>query len=118
MLSAASSQPVTVAYVRVNGLPLGLAGRARYAWYGAVPLPAHAWRALAGGHRTTVEVRLHEPVDAAAFPDRKALAEHCFRRVQEGLQAALHGRPAAPPPSPPAAHLDGTRAPSHNDGGE
>lgn len=84
-------QPVTVAYVRINGMPLGLAGRARYAWYGAVPLPAHAWRALAG-HRTTVVVRLHEPVDAAAFPNRRALALHCFRRVQAGLQEALHGR--------------------------
>lgn len=88
-------QPVTMAYVRLNGMPLGHVGRARYAWYGDVPLGTHAWRALSGD-RVTVVVQCHEPVEAAAFAGRKALAAHCFERIGRGLEAVLRGRVGAP----------------------
>jgi len=36
-----------------------------------------------------VEVIFHPPVTAAAFPDRKRLADHCQRAVMEGMAAGL-----------------------------
>ena len=42
-------QPVALAYVRRNGLPLGRAGRAALAWYGDMTLLPHLWTLLRGG---------------------------------------------------------------------
>lgn len=83
-------QPVTVAYVRQNGVPIGYASRARFAWFGDMALARHFFQAIQGG-RITVVVRLHPPVDAARFTSRRALAQHCFEQVAAGLEAALRG---------------------------
>jgi len=87
-------QPVTVAYTRQNGMPIGHAGRTRFAWFGEMSLARHFWRAIQGG-RITVEVHFHEPVEAAAFAGRKALSQYCFAQIAGGLERALRGAPAA-----------------------
>lgn len=84
-------QPVTIAYVRQNGMPIGVAGRPGFAWYGDVPIGRHFWRAIRAG-RITVAVRFHPAVEAARFADRKALTRHCFEQIGAGLEGALHGR--------------------------
>ncbi|MGQ9366264.1 lysophospholipid acyltransferase family protein [Azospirillum sp. ST 5-10] len=85
-------QPVSVAATRLDGIPMGIAFRPVYAWYGDMDLAPHLWRAFTLG-RITVEVEFHEPVTLDAFSSRKALAEHCWREVAGGVERAVSGRP-------------------------
>jgi 1-acyl-sn-glycerol-3-phosphate acyltransferase len=91
---AITVQPVSVAYTRVNGMPMGIGWRPFVAWYGDMDLMPHLWQALRLG-RVTVEVTFHEPVNSAAFADRKALARHCHRVTHHGVARLLTGRHAA-----------------------
>jgi 1-acyl-sn-glycerol-3-phosphate acyltransferase len=84
-------QPVSLAYVRLNGMPIGRSLRPCFAWYGDMDLLGHLWRVLGLG-RTTVMIEFHPPVSLDQFGSRKALAEHCHRVVAEGVAAAVSGR--------------------------
>ena len=84
-------QPVSVAYTRLNGMPMGRGLRPFYAWYGDMDLLPHLLNALALG-RVDVEVEFHEPVDPAKFSDRKELAVYCQSIVANGVSRALAGR--------------------------
>lgn len=84
-------QPVSVAYLRLDGMPLGRSYRPLFAWYGDMTLGSHLW-AMLGLGRLGVRVTFHPAVNAAAFASRKALAEHCAAVIAAGLSAALGGR--------------------------
>lgn len=88
-------QPVTIAYLRLDGMPLGRFYRPVLAWYGDMELGSHLWMMLGLG-TIDVAVIFHPPVTLAMFGSRKALAEHCHRVVSDGLAAALAGRLPAP----------------------
>ena len=87
-------QPVSLAYTRLNGLPLGVGWRAFVAWYGDMDLPPHLWHAAKLG-KITCEVIFHPPVTLADFSDRKALAAHCDRVTRAGFAQLLAGREPA-----------------------
>jgi 1-acyl-sn-glycerol-3-phosphate acyltransferase len=93
-------QPVTVAYLRLDGIPLGRFLRPFFAWYGDMELAPHLWSMLGLGV-LSVSVQFHPVVTLAEFGSRKALAEHCHRVVSAGLSLALAGRlrPAADAPA-------------------
>ncbi|CAA7624505.1 1-acyl-sn-glycerol-3-phosphate acyltransferase [Magnetospirillum sp. UT-4] len=95
-------QPVSVAYTRLDGMPMGRAFRSFYAWYGDMTLAGHLFEALGLGE-ATVEVTFHAPVTLADFGDRKALANHCHDVVANGVVRALCGRPLPPALPHPAA---------------
>ncbi|WP_142849396.1 1-acyl-sn-glycerol-3-phosphate acyltransferase [Telmatospirillum sp. J64-1] len=84
-------QPVTIAYTRLNGIPIGYAWRPYFAWYGDMELAPHIWHLLGLG-RLRVDIILHTPVGLDSFPDRRALARHCYETVKAGLLAANTGR--------------------------
>jgi 1-acyl-sn-glycerol-3-phosphate acyltransferase len=84
-------QPVTLAYTRLDGMPIGRQWRAMFAWYGDMDMLSHAWRLFSLG-RITAELRFHPPVSVADYGSRKALADYCERAVREGLAAANSGR--------------------------
>ncbi|MBM3491697.1 MAG: 1-acyl-sn-glycerol-3-phosphate acyltransferase [Alphaproteobacteria bacterium] len=88
---ALTVQPVSVAYVRLDGLPVGRRFRPLFAWYGGMALLPHLWQVLKLG-RSEVEVEFHPPVTIAGFRDRKALAAHCHETIAHGLGRALSGR--------------------------
>ncbi|KAB0683011.1 1-acyl-sn-glycerol-3-phosphate acyltransferase [Aureimonas leprariae] len=96
-------QPVSVAWLAANGLPLGRFGRPLAAWPGAVPLVPHLPRFLAEGS-LTAELRFGRPVRFAAGDDRKALAKACERQVRQLLATSLagHGFRLAPAAEQPA----------------
>ena len=83
-------QPVSIAYTRLDGIPLGRALRPLYTWFGDMDLGAHMWTMLGLG-RLTVEVQFHEPVTFAQFGSRKALAAHTYGAVANGLAALNAG---------------------------
>lgn len=81
-------QPVSIAYVRLHGLPMGRQYRPFFAWYGDMELVPHLWQALCLGP-VDVVVHFHEPVTLDQFGDRKELARYCQEQVETGLMAAL-----------------------------
>jgi 1-acyl-sn-glycerol-3-phosphate acyltransferase len=84
-------QPVTIAYTRLDAMPLGRHLRPRLAWYGDMDLMPHLAAALGLG-RVTVEVVFHEPVTLARFGSRKALARHCEAAIGQALAELNAGR--------------------------
>jgi 1-acyl-sn-glycerol-3-phosphate acyltransferase len=89
-------QPVSVAYTRLNGVPLGVGLRPLVAWYGDMELAPHLGRFLGLGDIEVV-VEFHPTVTIESFGSRKALSDHCYREVASGVAAALAGRPQALP---------------------
>lgn len=92
-------QPVSIAYVSVNGVPLGWGLRPLVAWYGGMELGAHLWRFSRLG-LVEVIVQFHEEVRVADFPSRKELTRHCAEAVAGGVDRALGGRLLAAPVEP------------------
>jgi len=87
-------QPVSIAYTRLNGVPMGIGWRSFFAWYGDMDLMPHLWYALKLG-KVTAEVTFHTPVTISDFPDRKSLAAYCTRVSSDGMARLLSGREAA-----------------------
>jgi len=94
-------QPVSLAYTRLNGIPIGRAYRAFFAWYGTMDLLTHLWGMIGLG-TVDVVVHFHPPTSLTNCGSRKALAEYCFARVAGGMAGALFERPQ-PLPMPPAS---------------
>lgn len=84
-------QPVSIAYTRLDGVPMGRGLRPLVAWYGDMTLAPHLWRLLGLG-QIDVSVHVHPAVTLADFPDRKALARHCERCIAESVARANAGR--------------------------
>jgi 1-acyl-sn-glycerol-3-phosphate acyltransferase len=99
---ALTVQPVSVAYARLDGMPMGRSMRPFFAWYGDMELASHMWKA-AGLGVVTVVVHFHDPVSMDQFGSRKAMAEYCHRVVSRGLAEALTGRRQPPVPIGAAA---------------
>jgi len=91
-------QPVSIAYVALDGMPLGRFLRPFYAWYGDMELAPHLWRS-AGLGNATVMVEFHPPAPPQAFASRKAVADYCYGKVAAGVARALSGRPIGAEPA-------------------
>jgi len=114
-------QPISIAYVRLDGMPLGREWRPYFAWYGAMDMPPHLWQVLGLG-TVTVEVVFHPPLDIASAAAeagltwtedgdrpsvaaaRKALAERCRAVVSHGVATALAGEVAIDESAAAASH--------------
>jgi len=88
-------QPISIAYTRLDGFPLGRLLRPIYAWYGDMEFAPHFWQLLGYG-RFRVEITVHDPIKIESFESRKALAEYCERTVVRGFSRSLAGRPGQP----------------------
>ncbi len=96
---AIAVQPVSIAYTRLDGLPIGRHLRPFFAWYGDMGMFSHLW-ALVGMGKFEVVVEFHPPVTIRQFADRKSLAVFSHAQVAAGVAAALTGKPQAPLLSP------------------
>lgn len=88
-------QPLSVAYVNFQGLPMGRARRPLAAWYGEMDLIPHL---VEIGRRGAIDVIMTwgEPVAYNAETDRKALAKDLEVAVRRLTVAALRGRTVEP----------------------
>ena len=84
-------QPVSISYVRLNGIPLGYRCRPYFAWYGDMEMGDHLWTVVGLGICDVI-VEFHEPVTLDMFDNRKELAKYCHTKVSEGVSRALTGR--------------------------
>ncbi len=84
-------QPVSVAYTRLHGLPMGRQHRAVAAWYGDAALPAHFMRVFREG---AIDVTVSFGPAHAIGPgtDRKQLARVTETAVRRMTVAALAGK--------------------------
>jgi 1-acyl-sn-glycerol-3-phosphate acyltransferase len=83
-------QPVTIAYTRVNGMPVTRERLPDLAWVGDTQLMPHAAGLMALG-RIKAELLFHPPVRAGDFSNRKALARHCEDQIAEGYRRLMRG---------------------------
>ena len=88
-------QPMSLAYVTMDGLPLTRAQRAAVAWYGDMGLLPHIWTFLKAS-RTQAVIRFHEPATIADHGNRRLLARACHEQVSDGVTNLVTGRPTAP----------------------
>jgi lyso-ornithine lipid O-acyltransferase len=98
-------QPVSLAYTRLDGLPIGRRLRPFFAWYGDMDLGPHLWRLIGLGKIEAV-VAFHPPVMVSDFASRKALADLCHQRISRGVARSLAGRGEAPEAPLPAPELE------------
>ena len=94
-------QPVSLAYTRLDGIPIGRLYRPFFAWYGAVDLAPHMW-SMVGLGTVEVVVEFHPPTFLSDCGSRKALAGYCHARIAGGVAGALFGR-QQPVPEPPGS---------------
>lgn len=88
-------QPVSVVFDRLDYLPGRRSTRPVSSWYGDMDLGGHFWR-LARYRHLRATVVLHDPVDPADYPSRKAIAQAVWQVVSAGNAALRQGRlPAA-----------------------
>jgi lyso-ornithine lipid O-acyltransferase len=99
-LPPAVVQPVSIAYTRLDGMPIGRLYRPLFAWYGAAELAPHIW-GMAGLGIVEAVIEFHPPTFFVDCGSRKALAAYCYARIAGGVSGALFGRPQ-PMPAPPA----------------
>ena len=83
-------QPVTIAYTRLNGIPITRESLPEIAWIGDTELMPHLLAFMSLG-KVRAELRFHAPVRAGDFADRKALARHCHDVVAGGYRRMMRG---------------------------
>ena len=88
-------QPVTLAYTRVNGMPVTRRMLPSLAWVGDTELKPHIAEFMRLG-KIRADILVHEPVHPGDFRDRKALARHCQEVVSAGYARLMHGAREAP----------------------
>ena len=93
-------QPVSIAYTRLDGIPIGRRLRPLFAWYGSMSMAPHLWTLLGLG-AIEIVVEFHQPVTLADRGSRKELARYCQERVATGLANAGSGRRRPRAEAPP-----------------
>jgi 1-acyl-sn-glycerol-3-phosphate acyltransferase len=88
-------QPLSIGYVKLQGLPMGRQHRYVAAWYGDATLIAHLLTYMARGP-VDVTLAWGEPIATGAGTDRKALAKSLEDGVRRRTAEILRGRPLAP----------------------
>ena len=91
-------QPVSIAYTRLHGIPMGRENRPFFAWYGDMELVPHLLEAFERGPIDVV-VELHKPLTIDEEGGRKPLAAAAEAMVRGGVVRALSGTPAAHAPA-------------------
>ena len=95
-------QPVSLAYVRFGGVPVGRALRDKVAWYGDVDLVPHLLGVFASG-AVDVTVSWGAPVSYGMDANRKEIAREAENAVRRMTARALRSPAAQPSDSEEAA---------------
>lgn len=106
-------QPLSLAFTRLDGLPLGRAERPLVAWYGDMEMIPHLTTVVLAGP-IDVEIRWGEPIPFDETTDRKLLARALERAVRRMATASLTGRepPIVGLPAPAPGHALAPRRPA------
>jgi lyso-ornithine lipid O-acyltransferase len=83
-------QPVSVAFTKLHGMPMGRENRPFFAWYGDMELVPHLWEAFMRGPIDVV-VEFHPPLTIESCGTRKVLAARAEAIIRQGVAHALAG---------------------------
>ena len=84
-------QPMSVAYTKIQGLPMNREFRPFVAWYGDMDLVPHLWELFRIGPMDC-EITIHPSMTVEEVGSRKALTQKCEAIVQGSLSRSLAGR--------------------------
>ena len=98
-------QPMSLAYVRFGGLPVGRALRSKVAWYGDIDLIPHFIGVLAAG-AIDITVTWGEATACDMSADRKAIARDAEAAVRRMTSAALRAGPPGKTALPAAEPIE------------
>lgn len=87
-------QPVAIAYISADGIPMGRQGRQLAAWPGDTGMTSHLGRILREG-RIDIAIAFGEPIRVTAATNRKQLAARAEETVRAMMSALLRGREPA-----------------------
>jgi 1-acyl-sn-glycerol-3-phosphate acyltransferase len=96
-------QPMSIAYLRFGGVPIGRGLRERVAWYGDAELMPHLLQMLSFG-AVDVTVSWGEVTAYDHSADRKTIARDAEQSVRRMTAAALRGAPVRTTPMPTHEH--------------
>jgi 1-acyl-sn-glycerol-3-phosphate acyltransferase len=82
-------QPITLCYLKKNGLPMGTASRREIAWIGSYPIIKLMLDYLKMGN-VTINIKIHDSVTIKDFGDRKKLSAYCEDTILANLIDTLH----------------------------
>ncbi len=84
-------QPISIAYTKLNGLPMNRSDRPIIAWYGDMNLISHLWGIIKCGP-IDVEMTIHEPIYFSDTMSRKEIAFKCESKIRSGMINSLYER--------------------------
>ena len=84
-------QPVSIAYTRLHGMPMGRYTRAKAAWYGDMRLGGHAINIMLQS-AWDVEVIFGEPVVFDENSNRRQVTKEIQSQVRDNFLSTLHAR--------------------------
>jgi 1-acyl-sn-glycerol-3-phosphate acyltransferase len=91
-LTYVTVQPLSIAYTRRNGLPLGRQERHRIAWYGDMTLLPHLWGMVTGGP-IDCDIHFGSAISVTRTANRKVVGAEAERTVRTITGLILLGRP-------------------------
>ncbi len=77
-------QPISISYIKLDGIPIETKFRPFFAWFGNMDLLSHAWKFMGLG-LSEVEVKFHEPKKFSYFKDRKGAASYCYNIISSQI---------------------------------
>jgi lyso-ornithine lipid O-acyltransferase len=92
-------QPVSIAYVGFQGMPMGRENRPLFAWYGDMDLIPHLWEGVTAGPIDVV-IEFHPPMTVDEVGGRKVLAARAEAIIRDGQARALAGGGSVPVAAP------------------
>lgn len=84
-------QPVSIAYTKLHGMPMGRYARAKAAWYGDMTLGSHATNIISQG-AWDVEVIFGDPILFDETSNRRLVAKEIQTQVRTNFLSTLHQR--------------------------
>ena len=82
-------QPVSIAYTRLHGMPMGRHARAKAAWYGDMTLGPHAMNVMLQS-AWDVEVTFGKPVKFVEGTNRREITSQLQMEIREMFLGSLH----------------------------
>ena len=81
-------QPLSIAYTRLAGIPMGNHYRPYFSWFGDMDLVSHVKNALAFSS-VTIEITAHPTIEGETLKDRKKVAQLCEQLITSSLTEKL-----------------------------
>ena len=91
-------QPISVAYTRLAGIPMGNHYRPYFSWFGDMDLASHVKESLSFSS-FTIEITAHPTIEGETLKDRKKLAHICEQLITSSVAENL-SQPKKPKEKP------------------